>query len=103
MPKDAAPQDSLPIFAWTRFALDVAQTAVNAGEVVTRRMTRLASGRMSAPDAAEMVFEKAVAFSAAQEGMATAVAAGAPPLAVMQAATAPYSEKTRSNLRALRR
>lgn len=77
--------------------------AIAAGEVIFRRTLQIATGSMSPPDAVGMVMEKATVFAAAAEKAAIAAARGGDPVRVASAALRPYGDKTRANVRRLRR
>ncbi len=88
--------------AWLRFALSYGRMNVAAAEVIMRRSMKISQGRMSAPEAVGMFFEKTTAFSRATERAATAAMRGADPAGIASAALRPISAKTRSNARKYR-
>ena len=79
------------------------QMNVAAAEVIMRRMTKMAQGAMSGPEAMGMVMEKASTFTKAGERAAIAAARGANPVTIAQAALSPIRAQTRSNVRKYRR
>lgn len=89
--------------AWMDFLLAYGQMCTASGEVIARRCLRMAQGSMTAPEAIGMVLEKATAFATATERATVAAATGADPIRIASAALVPYSAKTRSNVRRLRR
>lgn len=89
--------------AWMKFAFAYSQMSAAAAEVIARRCMRMAQGAMTGPEAVGMVLEKATAFVTATERAAIAAATGADPVRIASAALKPYSTKTRSNVRRLRR
>lgn len=88
--------------AWLRFAVSLGQMNMAAAEVIMQRSMKISQGRMSAPEAAGMFFEKTTAFSRATESAATAAMRGAHPARIASAALRPISAKTRSNARKYR-
>lgn len=89
--------------AWMNLAFAYGQMCVASSEVIMRRCMRMAQGAMTGPEAVGMVLEKATAFATATEQAAVAAATGGDPLRIATAALKPYSVKTRSNVRRLRR
>lgn len=89
--------------AWMDLMLAYGQVCMASTEIITRRCMRMAAGAMTGPEAVGMVLEKATAFTSATERAVVAAAAGADPVRVAAAALRPYSTKTRSNVRRLRR
>ncbi len=89
--------------AWMKVASSYNTMMLSAGEVIARRTMMMASGAMTGPEAMGMVMEKATIFSTATERAAVAAASGADPVRITAAALKPYSTKTRSNVRKLRR
>lgn len=91
--------------AWGgEYAMAYSQMLMSANEVIWRRTTQMATGTMTQPEATGMVLEKVTAMAKATEKASVAAAKGAtPPLAIMNAALAPYGTKTRSNARRLRK
>lgn len=89
--------------AWMNFSFAYGQMCMASAEVIGRRCLRMAQGAMTAPEAVGMVLEKATAFATATERAAVAAATGADPVKIASAALLPYSTKTRSNVRLLRR
>ena len=86
-----------------KLGLAYTQTTLAASEVITRRVNRMTTGTMSAPEALGMVSEKALAFARSGERAAAEVAKGANPVAIATAALRPIRATTRSNVRKLRR
>ena len=76
--------------------------AISAGEVFFRRSLMMASGSMSAPDAVNIVVEKATTFAEAAGEATTAVVEGEDPVGVASAALEPYGTRTEANVRQLR-
>ena len=64
--------------------------SMSAGEVIMRRIMRMASGAMTPPEAVGMVMEKATAFAAATERAAVAAARGGDAAKIATAALRPY-------------
>lgn len=89
--------------AWVDFTLAYGQMCLASVEVIARRCARMAQGSMTGSEAIGMVLEKATAFATATERAAVAAATGADPVRIATAALRPYSAKTRSNVRRLRR
>lgn len=89
--------------AWMNFSLAYGQMSVAAAEVIARRCMRMAQGSMTGSEAIGMVLEKATAFATAAERAAVAAATGADPVRIAEAALHPYTVKTSSNVRRLRR
>jgi hypothetical protein len=89
--------------AWMEFTFAYGQMCVASAEIITRRCARMAQGSMTGAEAVGMVLEKGTAFATATERAAVAAAAGADPVRIAAAALQPYSAKTRSNVRRLRR
>lgn len=89
--------------AWGEYAMAYSQMLMSANEVIWRRTTQMATGTMTQPEATGMVLEKVTAMAKATEKASVAAAKGATPLAIMNAALAPYGTKTRSNARRLRK
>ncbi|MFT3973709.1 MAG: hypothetical protein QM699_09745 [Amaricoccus sp.] len=89
--------------AWMDFSFAYGQMCVASAEIIARRCMRMAQGSMTGPEAVGMVLEKATAFATATERAAVAAATGADPVRIASAALRPYSAKTRSNVRRLRR
>ena len=90
------------VSAWMRFALSYGQMNLAAAEVIMRRSMKMSLGRMSAPEAAGMVLEKATAFAKASENAAVAAFRGADPARIATAALRPIHAKSRSNARKYR-
>jgi hypothetical protein len=88
---------------WMKVASSYNMMTLSAGEVIARRTMMMASGQMTASEAMGMVMEKATIYATATERAAKAVASGADPVRITAAALKPYSTKTRSNARKLRR
>lgn len=91
------------MFEWMKVASSYNRMTLSAGEVIARRMMMMASGGMTGPDAMGMMMEKATIFATASERAAVAAASGADPVRITAAALKPYSTKTQSNVRKLRR
>lgn len=89
--------------AWMNFAIAYSQMSIAASEVIARRCLRIAQGSMTGPEALGMVLEKATAFATSAERAAVAAATGADPVRIAEAALHPYTVKTSSNVRRLRR
>lgn len=89
--------------AWMDLAFAYGQMCVASTEIIIRRCMRMAQGSMTGAEAVGMVLEKGTAFAMATERAAVAAAAGADPVKIASAALRPYSAKTRSNVRRLRR
>jgi hypothetical protein len=88
--------------AWGRMAGAYAQMSFAAAEVIARRTRMMASGSMSAPEAARMVMEKPATFAEAATKAAMAAVSGKDAVAVAAAAVKPIRAKTRANARRLR-
>jgi hypothetical protein len=88
---------------WMKVASSYNMMTLSAGEVIARRAMMMASGAMTGRDAMGMVMEKATIFATASERATMAAASGANPVRITAAALKPYSTKTRSNARKLRR
>ncbi len=89
--------------AWARVGTAVSRMNLAAAEVIVRRSAMMASGGMSAPEAARMMSEKPAAFAAAAQGAAMAMASGRDPARVAEAALKPLRAKAAANARRLRR
>ncbi|WP_435401176.1 MULTISPECIES: hypothetical protein [unclassified Halomonas] len=89
--------------AWMKVASSYNMMTLSAAEVIARRTMMMASGAMTGPEAMGMVMEKATIFATATERAAMAAASGANPARITSEALKPYSTKTRSNVRKLRR
>jgi hypothetical protein len=85
------------------YAAAFSEMSLAAGEIILRRTQRMATGSMTPPEALAMVLEKSTALALATERAALAAARGGDAARVMTAALQPYGEKTRSNVRKLRR
>ncbi|MFT7028235.1 MAG: hypothetical protein ACJAVS_002471 [Paracoccaceae bacterium] len=90
-------------FGWARYTIAVAEMTAEASEIIVRRTTRMAHGRMTMSEATNMVMEKATAFSASNEKAIGAAIGGAAPLAILDAALKPYGAQTRANVKRLRK
>lgn len=88
---------------WMKIATSYNMMMLSAGEVIVRRTMMMASGAMTGPDAMGMMMEKATIFATASERASVAAAGGADSAQITAAALKPYSTKTRSNVRKLRR
>lgn len=86
-----------------QLGIHYSQMNVAAAEVIMHRMTKMAQGGMSGPEAVGMVMEKASAFTKAGERAAIAAARGANPVTIVSAALSPIRARTRSNVRKYRR
>jgi hypothetical protein len=86
-----------------RLGIHYNQMNVAAAEVIMRRVTKMAQGAMSAPEAMGMVMEKATTFTKAGERAAVAASRGANPVTIAAAALTPIRARTRSNVRKYRR
>ena len=86
-----------------QFAAAYQTMTISAGEVFFRRSLMMASGSMSAPDAVDMVVEKATTFAEAAGEATAAVVKGEDPVGVASAALEPYGTRTEANVRELRR
>ena len=89
--------------ALARLQSAYATMALSAGEVMWRRSLMMAQGAMTAPEAARMVLEKPAAFADSAQKAAMALARGANPARVAEAALRPYGRATRANARRLAR
>lgn len=89
--------------AWMKVASSYNMMTLSAGEVVAHRMMMMANGKMTGPEAMGMMMEKATIYATATEQAAMAAASGADPARIAAAALKPYSTKTQSNVRKLRR
>jgi hypothetical protein len=85
-----------------QFATAYQTMAIAAGEVIFRRSLMMVSGSMSAPDAMNMVVEKATTFAAAAGEAIAATVKGEDPVGVATAALEPYGTRTAANVRELR-
>lgn len=92
-----------PLLAWMDYAAAYSEMSLAAGEIIMRRTHRMATGAMTPPEALAMVLEKSTAFAIATERAALAAARGGDPTKVLTAALGPYGDKTRSNVRSLRK
>lgn len=100
MAKDA---DVFPMaFGPAKFALSMIEMSNNASETITRRLTRMATGRMTMAEAAEMTLEKAAAAVDSQGRAWLAMTRGETPLKIWDEAMQPYNARTRSNVDRLR-
>ncbi len=88
---------------WMKIATSYNMMMLSAGEVIVRRTMMMASGAMTGPEAMGMMMEKATIFATASERASVAAAGGADSAQITAAALKPYSTKTRSNVRKLRR
>lgn len=79
-----------------RFGLD-------AQQVVSLRLARLAGNDVSGREATLMVTEKIAAFGEAQTAMVLAISAGASPEAAMRALFRPYRRRVSANRKRLAR
>lgn len=86
-----------------QLGLHYSQMNVAAAEVIMHRMTKMAQGGMSGPEAMGMIMEKASTFTRAGERAAKAAARGANPVTIASAALTPIRARTRSNVRKYRR
>ncbi|MFN3613121.1 MAG: antifreeze protein [Rubrimonas sp.] len=91
------------IEAWMRLGAAAARMNLAAAEVIARRTGMMATGAMSAPEAARMMLEKPAAFAEAARKAALAAASGAQPAAVASAAMEPIARHARANARRLRK
>ncbi|EWH00782.1 hypothetical protein Q427_17635 [Halomonas sp. BC04] len=91
------------MFAWMKIASSYNTMVLSSSEVIARRTMMMASGAMSGADAMSMMMEKGTIFAASTERAAVAMASGADPAKITAAALKPYSTKTKSNVRKLRR
>lgn len=89
-------------FAFFRLGLAAGETNLAASEVIARRMTRLAQGKITPGEATGMVTEKAMAFAAAMQQATVAAARGGDPLRVAEAALRPVQARTKRNVRKYR-
>lgn len=94
---------SNPFAAWMDYAAAYSEMSLAASEIILRRTQRMATGAMTPPEALAMVLEKSTAFALATERAALAAAGGGDAAKVLTAALAPYGDKTRSNVRKLRK
>jgi hypothetical protein len=85
-----------------QFATAYQTMAIAAGEVIFRRSLMMVSGSMSAPDAMNMVVEKATTFAEAAGEAIAATVKGEDPVGVATAALEPYGTRTAANVRELR-
>ncbi len=90
-------------FGWAKYTVAVAEMTAEASEIIVRRTTRMAHGRMTAQEAIGMVLEKATAFARAHEHAAMAAVSGKAPHEILGAALKPYGAQTRANVTKLRR
>jgi hypothetical protein len=88
--------------AWGRMAAAYTQMSFAAAEVIAKRTRMMASGSMTAPEAARMVLEKPAAFAEAAQKATMAAVSGKDAVAVATAAVRPIRTKTRANARRLR-
>ena len=91
------------LLPWQQVALAYTEMCLSAGEVILRRSARLGSGRMSATEALEMLFEKPVILSRAFEKAAIASPFRPTAPAVALATIAPIHRRTRRNVKRLRK
>jgi hypothetical protein len=89
--------------SWIKYAIAYQKMSLAAAEIILRRTMKMSQGKMTGPEAMGMVMEKATAFTTATERAAVAVAKGANPVRIANAALSPISAKTRSNVRKYRR
>jgi len=85
-----------------RFATAYQTMAIEAGEVFFRRSLMMATGSIGAPEAVDMVVEKATTFTEAAGVATTALVQGEDPVGVATAALEPYGARTAANVRELR-
>lgn len=97
------PHKANPILAWMDYAAAFSEMSLAAGEIILRRTQRMATGAMTPPEALAMVLEKSTALALATERAALAAARGGDAAKIMTAALQPYGEKTKANVRKLRR
>lgn len=90
-------------FGWAKYSLALVEMSAEASEIIVRRTTRMAHGRMTVQEAAEMVLEKASAFAMSHEKAAHAAVSGAAPHVILGAALLPYGAQTRANVTELRK
>lgn len=89
--------------SWMQFGTAYSQMAMSAGEVIVRRAMRMSQGDMSQAEVIGMMMEKATAFATASERAVVAASRGQDAAMIATAALKPYGQKTRSNVRKLRR
>jgi hypothetical protein len=89
-------------FGWAKYTVALSEMSIEAAEIIMRRTTRMANGSMTASEATEMLTEKATAFAESQGNAVAAATSGGAPLAILDAALAPYGEQTRANVAMLR-
>ena len=94
---------SNPVAAWIDYATAFSEMSLAASEIILRRTHRMATGAMTPPEALAMVLEKGTAFAVAAERAALAAARGGDAAKILTAALGPYGDKTRSNVRKLRK
>ena len=94
---------SNPLGAWMDYTAAFSEMSLAATEIILRRTQKMATGAMTPPEALAMVLEKSTAFALAAERAALAAARGGDAAKVMTAALGPYGDKTRSNVRKLRK
>ena len=85
-----------------RFATAYQTMAIAAGEVFFRRSLMMASGSVGAPDAVDMVVEKATTFAEAAGEATTAIVKGEDAVGVATRGARPYGTRTAANVRELR-
>lgn len=90
-------------FGWAKYSMALVEMTAEASEIIVRRTTRMAHGRMTAQEATEMVLEKADAFAKSHEHAAKAVVGGAAAHEILGAALKPYGAQTRANVTELRK
>lgn len=90
-------------FGWARYSVALVEMTAEASEIIVRRTTRMAHGRMTAQEATGMVLEKATAFAKSHEHAAMAAVGGAAPHEIFGAALKPYGAQTRANVTELRK
>lgn len=103
MSKQPSRETTAPaMFDAVRYALSLVEMSNNAAETITRRVTRMATGRMTLVEATEMTLEKAAALVDSNGRAWLAMSRGESYLTVMDEALAPYGDRTRSNVDRLR-
>lgn len=88
--------------AWSRLASRLLRLNLSSGEVIARRTTMMMTGALSPTEAATMLLEKPGTVLASAERTIRAVARGASPAVVAEAALKPYAVRTAANARRLR-
>lgn len=88
---------------WMRLGTAAARMNLAAAEVIWRRSAMMATGAMSAPEAARMMLEKPAAFAEAAQRAAMGAVRGDTATEVAHKALRPLASRAKANARRLRK